>query len=95
MISPLDANLILSKKLFVSPWGNISGAQWFVFGGLNDDDDDGSIIEELFESSKFILFIPEGAVQTFDGTSNTCSRNRRNEAVKSTFKSSHWIKLGY
>ncbi len=41
------------------------------------------------------LYIPKVVAHTADGASKSCSRNRRNEAVKSRFKSSHCIKADY
>lgn len=45
LISPLDANRILSRKLFDSPWGKTSAGQKVLFEWLYDND--GSIGKEF------------------------------------------------
>ena len=45
------------------------------------------------EEGEYQRNIPELVVDSKFGASKTCSRNRRNDAVRSTFKSSHGIKV--
>ena len=89
-ISPLEANLILSIKLLLSTVERRSWAQLLVFNVC--------AVVVLSMGNCFLLMklsssrtvLPAVCVHPVCGPSRTCSRNRRNEAVKSKLKSSHW-----